>query len=155
MRHISLKEVLVTITTTCNLWIADHVRPRLIESPLMRESLPVGVITGGQPDLRCIYPNEGRRFETLMAGRDAPTIARAVGISPEIVRAYRRGHAKPSPVTKAKLEQFFGATLDPYGTKVETDPKPKFNTEITTSGDTFVMKITGKIVDLPSLGVSQ
>lgn len=63
---------------------------------------------------RCRFPAFGKRFTQVMekTGLRPPEIARGVGISPEIVRGYRRGFSHPSPTTKANLEKFLGETLD-------------------------------------------
>ena len=48
-------------------------------------------------------------------------IAKAVSISPEIVRGYRRGFSRPSPQTQAKLEKYFGMSLNPDGKPARRD----------------------------------
>lgn len=63
---------------------------------------------------RCIYPEFGRRFSEVMeqAGKRPIEIAKAIDVSPEIVRGYRRGFSHPSPQTQEKLERYFGVSLD-------------------------------------------
>lgn len=64
---------------------------------------------------RCRYPAEGARFSELMeaANMRPPEIARATGIAVETIRGYRRGFDKPSTITRRKLEQVLGHSLDP------------------------------------------
>lgn len=64
---------------------------------------------------RCIHPVFGAHFDSVMqaSGLDAVTIAKAAGISKEVVRGYRRGFYKPIPSTQARLEEVFGKSLTP------------------------------------------
>lgn len=73
---------------------------------------------------RCRFPAEGERFGQVMqaAGMRPPEIARAVGISVEQVRGYRRGFARPGTVTKQKLERVLGQSLDPQPAKASAAP---------------------------------
>ena len=63
---------------------------------------------------RCVYPAFGQHFSDVLAatGKRPVEIAKAVNISPEIVRGYRRGFARPSPQTQARLEKFLGVSLN-------------------------------------------
>ncbi len=71
---------------------------------------------------RCLFPAEGKRFDYVMAasGKSAAEISKAVNIQAENVYGYRRGFGRPSAVTRAKLEKFLGASLDPNA----APPKP-------------------------------
>jgi transcriptional regulator with XRE-family HTH domain len=63
---------------------------------------------------RCIYPEFGKRFSEVLisTGKTPIEIAKAVGVSAEIIRGYRRGFSRPSPPTQKLLEEFLGEPLD-------------------------------------------
>jgi len=61
-------------------------------------------------DPRCKYPKFGKHFDEVL-GRSryrgaALPLARDTGLTPEIIRGYRRGHGRPSVETVAKLSKF-------------------------------------------------
>ncbi len=74
---------------------------------------------------RCIHPVFGKHFDEVMqaSGLDAVAIAKAAGISKEVVRGYRRGFYKPTPKTQAKLEAVFGKSLTPGQTVALAAPE--------------------------------
>jgi transcriptional regulator with XRE-family HTH domain len=64
-------------------------------------------------DARCKFPVFGATCDAALtkSGRTASDIARECKISPEMMRAYRRGFAYPMDSTLAKLEAALGVTL--------------------------------------------
>jgi transcriptional regulator with XRE-family HTH domain len=86
---------------------------------------------------RCINPGFGQKMDRLMTDRnvDAVTVAKAIGVSPEIVRGYRRGFSYPSPPTMNKLETYFDTDLHP---EVVSIASFKSNVLVTQDGDDMV-----------------
>lgn len=67
---------------------------------------------------RCKHPVYGANFDKIMmlSGLSAVQVAKAAGISVDVVRGYRRGFYKPSRESQSKLEGVFGTTLTPPDT---------------------------------------
>lgn len=62
---------------------------------------------------RCLYPEFGRTFTALLdeTGKRPIQVAKAIDVSAEIVRGYRRGFVHPSPQTMKRLEAYFGRPI--------------------------------------------